>query len=181
MLDIAIRVKRPLGRIRPSIRMHCASLSSHPLPVIFASDSNTISRDAAEKSENDSLTFRKITPSTTDCSKRVFILGPSHHVHLNGCALTKFFEYATPLGNLPVDRTGALPFFSVMHKSSLRTVACTVLDELMESGEFSLMSRGTDEEEHSIELHLPLALSSSPHALSDVSRRLRYIRRIFEG
>jgi predicted class III extradiol MEMO1 family dioxygenase len=38
-------------------------------------------------------------------SKRVFILGPSHNVYLNGCALSKFTEYATPLGGLPLDRS----------------------------------------------------------------------------
>src|SRR5216683_6072268 len=37
-------------------------------------------------------------------SKRVFILGPSHHFYLPGCALSKCTEYATPLGGLPLDR-----------------------------------------------------------------------------
>lgn len=36
-------------------------------------------------------------------SKRVFILGPSHHVYLDGCALSKCKEYQTPIGALPVD------------------------------------------------------------------------------
>ena len=36
-------------------------------------------------------------------SKRVFILGPSHHVYLDGCALSKCHEYETPVGNLPLD------------------------------------------------------------------------------
>ena len=36
--------------------------------------------------------------------KRVFILGPSHHVYLNGCALSRHDEYDTPLGRLPLDR-----------------------------------------------------------------------------
>jgi AmmeMemoRadiSam system protein B len=43
-------------------------------------------------------------------SKRVFILGPSHHVYLNGCALSKCTEYATPLGSLPLDRP-SMPLF----------------------------------------------------------------------
>jgi hypothetical protein len=38
-------------------------------------------------------------------SKRVFILGPSHHVYLDGCALSKCKEYATPLGPLPLDHS----------------------------------------------------------------------------
>ena len=36
-------------------------------------------------------------------SKRVFVLGPSHHVYLDGCALTRCTEYETPLGVLPID------------------------------------------------------------------------------
>ena len=41
-------------------------------------------------------------------SKRVFILGPSHHVYLDGCALSRCTEYATPLGSLPLDRPSML-------------------------------------------------------------------------
>lgn len=45
----------------------------------------------------------------TDCnvvhkiSRRVFILGPSHHAYLDGCAVTKCSTYATPVGDLPID------------------------------------------------------------------------------
>lgn len=42
-------------------------------------------------------------------SKRVFILGPSHHVYLDGCALSKCKEYETPIGNLPLDLDSASP------------------------------------------------------------------------
>jgi predicted class III extradiol MEMO1 family dioxygenase len=35
--------------------------------------------------------------------KRVFILGPSHHVYLDGCALSKCSTYETPIGSLPLD------------------------------------------------------------------------------
>ena len=35
--------------------------------------------------------------------RRVFLLGPSHHVFLRRCALSKCATYATPLGNLAVD------------------------------------------------------------------------------
>ena len=67
--------------------------------------------------------------------KRVFILGPSHHAYLSGCALTKMNEYATPLGNLIVD---------------VQTNA-----ELAKTNQFTTMSTSTDEEEHSLEMHLP--------------------------
>ncbi|CAL1695927.1 unnamed protein product [Somion occarium] len=75
--------------------------------------------------------------------KRVFILGPSHHVYLDGCALSQCVEYATPIGNLPID--------------------VDVVQQLRNTGKFSDMSIETDEDEHSIELHLP------------------YIRKVFDG
>ncbi|KAH9982389.1 MEMO1 family [Lactifluus volemus] len=75
--------------------------------------------------------------------KRVFILGPSHHAYLDGCALSKCTEYATPIGALPLDRS--------------------TIDQLDKTGQFSQMQLSTDEDEHSIEMHLP------------------YVRKIFEG
>ncbi|GAA5929559.1 Mho1p [Sporobolomyces koalae] len=74
---------------------------------------------------------------------RVFVLGPAHHVYLNGCALSRCRSYATPVGELPLD---------------LDTIS-----ELSETGKFEWMARETDEDEHSIEMHLP------------------YIRKVFEG
>ena len=38
--------------------------------------------------------------------KRVFILGPSHHVYLPGCAVTGTTVYNTPLYNLKIDTKG---------------------------------------------------------------------------
>ncbi|KAI0068350.1 UPF0103-domain-containing protein [Artomyces pyxidatus] len=75
--------------------------------------------------------------------KRVFILGPSHHVYLDGCALSQCKEYTTPIGNLPLD---------------LDTIS-----ELKATGKFADMDRETDEDEHSIEMHIP------------------YVRKVFEG
>lgn len=40
---------------------------------------------------------------TFPLSKRVFILGPSHHLYIQGCALSACKEYETPIGNLPLD------------------------------------------------------------------------------
>ncbi|WAQ82751.1 hypothetical protein PtA15_3A115 [Puccinia triticina] len=71
--------------------------------------------------------------------KRVFILGPAHHVYLNCCALTKCTDYETPLGNLPVD--------TAINEELKALKGGTAL--------FSEMDLTTDEEEHSIELHLP--------------------------
>ncbi|CAH1758848.1 7491_t:CDS:2 [Entrophospora sp. SA101] len=61
--------------------------------------------------------------------KRVFILGPSHHVYLTKCALSQCTEYITPLGNLTLDTEG--------------------------NWHFDKMEKTVDEEEHSIEMHLP--------------------------
>lgn len=69
------------------------------------------------------------------CRKRVFILGPSHHVRLRGCALSIADRYETPLYDLKID---------------------TQLNaELEKTGKFSWMEMSTDENEHSIEMHLP--------------------------
>ncbi|PPQ64437.1 hypothetical protein CVT26_002144 [Gymnopilus dilepis] len=75
--------------------------------------------------------------------KRVFILGPSHHFYLEGCALSKCAQYETPLGNLPLD--------------------LDVVKELKATGKFETMGINADEDEHSIEMHLP------------------YVRKVFEG
>ncbi|KAF8973967.1 MEMO1 family [Flammula alnicola] len=79
----------------------------------------------------------------TSAIKRVFILGPSHHFYLEGCALSGCKEYETPIGNLPLD---------------LNTIK-----ELKATGKFESMGLQADEDEHSIEMHLP------------------YVRKIFEG
>ncbi|KAF4549654.1 MEMO1-like protein [Elsinoe fawcettii] len=68
-------------------------------------------------------------------AKRVFLLGPSHHFYLTNAALSKCAQYATPLGNLAVDRT--------------------TTEQLHKSGAFSYMSKDVDEDEHSLEMHLP--------------------------
>lgn len=67
--------------------------------------------------------------------KRVFILGPSHHVRLRGCALTTADKYETPLYDLKIDNR--------------------INAELEKTGKFTWMDMNTDEDEHSIEMHLP--------------------------
>jgi AmmeMemoRadiSam system protein B len=67
--------------------------------------------------------------------KRVFVLGPSHNVYLDNCAVTRCVSYATPLGDIPIDTA--------------------VRSELLASKAFGEMELDTDEGEHSIELHLP--------------------------
>jgi AmmeMemoRadiSam system protein B len=67
--------------------------------------------------------------------KRVFLLGPSHHYYLSGAATTGCDKYATPLGDLIVD-TG-------------------LVKEIQQEWDLEIMSRSVDEEEHSLEMHLP--------------------------
>ncbi|KAF8445984.1 UPF0103-domain-containing protein [Boletus edulis BED1] len=67
--------------------------------------------------------------------KRVFILGPAHHVHLNRCDVSGCDYYATPFGKLRLDEE--------------------IIGDLKSTGRFGTMSIGTDKDEHSIEMHLP--------------------------
>ena len=66
---------------------------------------------------------------------RVFVLGPSHHAYLEGCAVTSHASYATPIGDIAIDRT--------------------VTDALLASRQFETMSVSIDADEHSIEMQLP--------------------------
>lgn len=51
---------------------------------------------------------------TSNLRKRVFVLGPSHHVYLDGCALSKCKTYATPIGDLPLDlKSGSRLFWGL--------------------------------------------------------------------
>lgn len=76
--------------------------------------------------------YRQIDASRV---KRIFVLGPSHHVRLSGCALSGAQLCRTPLYDLHVD--------SRINRALLST------------GQFETMDIDTDENEHSIEMHLP--------------------------
>ncbi|ROL49688.1 Protein MEMO1 [Anabarilius grahami] len=76
--------------------------------------------------------YKQVDPSIT---RRVFILGPSHHVPLSRCALSPAEVYRTPLYDLRIDQK--------------------VYADLWKTGMFERMSLQTDEDEHSIEMHLP--------------------------
>lgn len=69
--------------------------------------------------------------------KRIFILGPSHHVYFkNYVTLSPYKSYETPLGDLDVD-----------------TDVCKKLVKL--SNHFKFMDEDTDNDEHSFEMHCP--------------------------
>lgn len=76
--------------------------------------------------------YKQINPQSTE---RIFILGPSHHMRLNGCALSQSHVYKTPFYDLIIDRD--------------------VYDELNQTSHFQSMTLQADENEHSIEMQLP--------------------------
>mmetsp|Transcript_14604 Transcript_14604/g.22531 ORF Transcript_14604/g.22531 Transcript_14604/m.22531 type:complete len:329 (-) Transcript_14604:1959-2945(-) len=74
----------------------------------------------------------------------ILVLHPSHHVYLNGCALSGANKIETPIGDIQV-------------ASELRK-------ELWKTEAFSIMSQTTDENEHSGELHYPYIAKSIKEA-----------------
>ncbi len=81
--------------------------------------------------------------------KRVFLLGPSHAYYLSGCALSKHAKYATPLGDLVIDKE--------------------IVAELQKTGKFDVMSTQNDETEHSLEMHLPYIYTMISKTFNDAS------------
>jgi len=78
--------------------------------------------------------FSSIDPSVV---RRVFVLGPSHHLYLTHCALPSagMQAYLTPLGPIALDQE--------------------ILTELRRHQEFKEVTPEQDEHEHSIEMQLP--------------------------
>ncbi|KAK0410138.1 hypothetical protein QR680_004970 [Steinernema hermaphroditum] len=76
--------------------------------------------------------FKQVIPEVVN---RIFVMGPSHVVCLNNCALTTCSRYKTPLGNLHVDQ-----------KTN---------EDLMATNAFSTMNFHDEESEHSIEMQMP--------------------------
>jgi AmmeMemoRadiSam system protein B len=74
---------------------------------------------------------------------RVFLLGPCHHVYMKGCGLSSLKTYQTPLGNIDLDT---------------ETIA-----KLKKEGNFEFTDKDVEEDEHSLEMHLP------------------YIKKMFDG
>ncbi|KAL7528069.1 hypothetical protein ACHAXR_002250, partial [Thalassiosira sp. AJA248-18] len=72
---------------------------------------------------------------TNPSLRTVVVLHPSHHVYLDGCAVSGASTIETPLGNLKVD-------------TNLR-------EQLLSTNKFGIMERDVDEEEHSGEMQYP--------------------------
>ena len=80
-----------------------------------------------------SKSFIHIDPSKFD---RVVILGPSHHEYFQGCGLTPFEIFDTPLGKVKVDTN--------------------YINKLLKiKGLFFKLSQSVDLQEHSIEMEMP--------------------------
>lgn len=78
--------------------------------------------------------------------KRIFILGPSHHHPLSTLALPQVTSYYTPLSDDP------LPLATDLIAQLLGTQATKPNGSKVS---FTTMTRSIDEDEHSIEMHLP--------------------------
>ncbi|KAJ5174949.1 UPF0103/Mediator of ErbB2-driven cell motility (Memo-related) [Penicillium canariense] len=83
-----------------------------------------------------------------DLSKieRIFVLGPSHHYPLSTLALPQVTSYCTPLSNEP------LPLDTDLISQLLTAEATKTNGSKIR---FTTMSQSVDEDEHSIEMHLP--------------------------
>ncbi|KAJ5095815.1 hypothetical protein NUU61_005171 [Penicillium alfredii] len=79
-------------------------------------------------------------------AKRIFVLGPSHHHPLSTLALPQVTSYYTPLSDDP------LPLDTELIAQLLGTKATKPNGS---SINFTTMTRSIDEDEHSIEMHLP--------------------------
>ncbi|KAJ1343106.1 AmmeMemoRadiSam system protein B [Batrachochytrium salamandrivorans] len=72
---------------------------------------------------------------TRNPTVRAIIAPPSHHIYIEGCALSEFTKFQTPLGDLSIDTD--------------------IVAQLHATGHFQSLDMQADEDEHSIEMHLP--------------------------
>uniref|UniRef100_A0A672QJ93 Protein MEMO1 n=1 Tax=Sinocyclocheilus grahami TaxID=75366 RepID=A0A672QJ93_SINGR len=101
--------------------------------------------------------YKQVDPSIT---RRVFILGPSHHVPLSRCALSPAEVYRTPLYDLRIDQK--------------------VYADLWKTGMFERMSLQTDEDEHSIEMHLPYT-AKAMESQGEIYRSIEHLDKMGMG
>ncbi len=74
--------------------------------------------------------------SCSPVTRRVFVLGPSHHVHIKACAVSTANSFDTPIGALKGDNE--------------------TVENLLQKDGFEPMKRDVDENEHSIEVSVYL-------------------------
>lgn len=103
-----------------------------------------ISPHAGYRYCGDTMAYGYAALDISTAIKRVFILGPSHHVYFrNQIFLTKFQSLETPLGNLQVD-------VEVVKK----------LRKLQEGHLFVTMDHEADMGEHSLEMQFPMLVQT---------------------
>jgi len=78
----------------------------------------------------------------------IVVLHPSHHVYLDGCALSGASQLETPLGNLQVDDN--------------------IREELLATKQFTIMDQEVDEDEHSGEMQYPFLSLAATNANAKV-------------
>ena len=88
-----------------------------------------------------SKTLGKMYSSITKTFKRVILLGPSHYKSIAGCFTTMCSEFETPVGNIKIDQ------------------------QSVNSLQFDKLSIRDEEQEHSLEIHLPFIKHLLPEAL----------------
>ncbi len=74
--------------------------------------------------------------------RHILVFHPSHHVYLDGCAISGAQSIETPLGDLPVDAELRDELLGLASKTNARV-------------SFTLMNQTEDEEEHSGEMQYP--------------------------
>ncbi|KAK4741547.1 hypothetical protein SAY87_025135 [Trapa incisa] len=89
--------------------------------------------------------FGNIDPSKIS---RIFLLGHSHHHYTSWCALSTATLYKTPIGDLPIDLEAII-------NNSITPLCHRIIEELKATGKFESMNLQVDEDEHSMEMHLP--------------------------
>lgn len=88
--------------------------------------------------------YKQITPLPKGV-RRIFVLGPAHHVHIDGCAVSGASVLETPIGNLAVDISTVR---DILRQNGSKTSSSSCLS-------IRILERDEDEDEHSIEMHLP--------------------------
>mmetsp|Transcript_9518 Transcript_9518/g.28372 ORF Transcript_9518/g.28372 Transcript_9518/m.28372 type:complete len:360 (-) Transcript_9518:579-1658(-) len=100
--------------------------------------------------------------------KHILVLHPSHHVYVDGCAVSGASTIETPLGNLPVDSELRDEILALKHSTDWGTKAAEALSSRYSilfgrndtkkkktGGAFVVMDRDVDEAEHSGEMLYP--------------------------
>ncbi|EAA16410.1 Protein of unknown function [Plasmodium yoelii yoelii] len=99
--------------------------------------------------------------------KNIFILGPNHHIYNKGCLLPQVDKYETPFGFLQINKDGNLPLATCHLPLATYHLPLTTINVYIYMFISDIMNNDTqnlydyideidDEEEHSIEMQLPL-------------------------